>query len=439
VKRPRLFASFTDRPAIKIEVSFVMLFYRVRPRLTRHGVPRDRRSPLNTEGSKIIAVDYLKKHSTSKSTGSREPRFTIGGLAAAGLVLCLLLCGVPTQALAQSAQTPAPGAAAAGTPKPPATAAPSAAGQQAGQQTPGGIRGTVADQAGNLLVGAVVRLTREGQPAAQEMVTGDNGDFSYPNLAPGSFQLTVTAPGFGDQVVSVVVHPGEAVVVPQVVMSVAGVVTSVTVTLPPVELAQVQVQEQETQRILHIVPNFYVSYIPNAVPLTPKEKLGLAWKSSTDPFTFAGVAAIAGFQQAGDEFHGYGQGLEGYGKRYGAFYGDVVIGTFLGSAIFPSILRQDPRYFYRGTGSKRSRLLYALSNSIICKGDNGKLQPNYSYVLGSFVTGTIASYYYPEMHRSRANLILETGLVRLGENSISSAFQEFFLKKVTSARYKHNN
>jgi len=150
VKRPRLFASFTDRPTIKIEVSFVMLFYRVRPRLTRHGVPRDRRSPLNTEGSKIIAVDYLKKHSTSKFSGSRERRFSIVGLAAAGLVLCLFLCGLPTQALAQSGQTPASGTAAAGTPKPPATAAPSAAGQQAGQQTPGGIRGTVADQAGNL-------------------------------------------------------------------------------------------------------------------------------------------------------------------------------------------------------------------------------------------------------------------------------------------------
>jgi hypothetical protein len=233
-----------------------MLFYRVRPRLTRHGVPHDRRSPLNTEGSKIIAVDYLKKHSTSKSIGSRERRFTIGGLAAAGLVLCLWLCGLPTQALAQSGQAPASGAAAAGTAKPPATAAPSAAAQQASQQTPGGIRGTVADQAGNLLVGAVVRVTREGQPAAQETATGDNGDFAYPNLAPGSFQLTVTAPGFGDQVVTVVVHPGETVVIPQVVMSVAGVVTSVTVTLPPVELAQVQVQEQETQRILRVVPNF---------------------------------------------------------------------------------------------------------------------------------------------------------------------------------------
>jgi Carboxypeptidase regulatory-like domain len=415
-----------------------MLFHRVRPRLTRHGVPRDRRSPFNTEGSKIIAVDYLKKHSSSKSSGSRERRFTIGGLTSARLLLCLLLglllCGLPTQALAQSGQTPAPGA-----PKAPAAAAAPAAAQQADQQKPGGIRGTVADQSGNLLIGAVAHLTREGQPAAQDIVTGDNGDFSYANLAPGSFQLTVTAPGYGDQAVPIVVHPGEAVVVPQVVMSVAGVVTSVTVTLPPVELAQVQVQEQETQRILRIVPNFYVSYIPNAASLTTKEKLGLAWKSSTDPFTFAGVAAIAGFQQAGDEFHGYGQGLEGYGKRYGAFYGDVVIGTFLGSAIFPSILRQDPRYFYRGTGSKRSRLLYALSNSIICKGDNGNMQPNYSYVLGSFVTGAIASYYYPEMHRSRANLILETGLVRLGENSISSAFQEFFLKKVTSARYKHNN
>lgn len=107
--------------------------------------------------------------------------------------------------------------------------------------------------------------------------------------------------------------------------------TQVTVKLPSVELAEVQIKEQEQQRVLGVIPNFYVSYVPDAVALTPKQKFKLAWKLSIDPFTFVGVGFIAGFQQAGDEYSGYGQGAQGYSKRYGAFYGNVVLGTFLGA------------------------------------------------------------------------------------------------------------
>jgi hypothetical protein len=192
----------------------------------------------------------------------------------------------------------------------------------------------------------------------------------------------------------------------------------------------VQIKDQEKQRVLGIIPNFYVTYVPDAVALTPKQKFELAWRSSVDPFTFVSVGAIAAIQHSGNGLSGYGQGAQGYAQRYGASYGDVVIGTFLGSAIMPSLLKQDPRYFYRGTGSKRSRILYALSSPFICKGDNGSWQPNYSYVIGNFAAAGIANAYYPSSNQG-AGQVVETALIRLGENAIASVFQEFVVRKLT--------
>jgi hypothetical protein len=204
-----------------------------------------------------------------------------------------------------------------------------------------------------------------------------------------------------------------------------------TIGVPQVEIAEVQIKEQEKQRVLGFIPNFYVSYVPNAAALAPKQKFELAWKSTIDPVTLVGIGAFAGVQQAGDQYPGYGQGAESYAKRYGAFYANVVIGTFIGSDALPSLFKQDPRYFYKGTGSKGSRLLYAVGSPFICKGDNGHWQPNYSYVLGSFAAGGIGTYYYPDGNRNRAQLALETVLFRIGESAVSSVLQEFIFRKLT--------
>jgi hypothetical protein len=262
------------------------------------------------------------------------------------------------------------------------------------------------------------------------VVSDADGRFAFANVAPGDFQLTITSEGFTTEVFSGTVRPGEACIVPQVVLAVASQVTQVTVGLTKVELAEVQIKDQEKQRVLGIIPNFYVSYLPDAVALTSKQKFELAWKSSVDPFTFVGVGAIAGAGQAGNSLSGYGQGVQGYAKRYGAAYGDVVLGTFLGSAIMPSLLKQDPRYFYKGTGSKRSRILYALSSPFMCKGDNGRWQPNYSYVVGNFAAAGIANSYYPSSNQG-AGQVVETALIRLGENAVASVFQEFIVRKFT--------
>jgi hypothetical protein len=273
---------------------------------------------------------------------------------------------------------------------------------------------------------------------AQQALSGDNGQFSFSSVAPGRFQLTVTSPGFAPQTFSGTLRPGEAYIVPRIALSVASASTEVQVGLSQVEVAQAQIKEQEKQRVLGFIPNFYTSYVKDAVPLTPRQKFQLAWKSSTDPITFLGVGLLAGFQQAADDFPGYGQGAQGYAKRYGAAYADTFAGTFIGNAILPTLLQQDPRYFYRGTGSRRSRVLYALANAVICKGDNQRWQPNYSSILGSFASAGLSYTYYPPRDRSGA-LVVQNAMIKIGGGAIAGIFQEFVVPKLTPHLHKQSS
>ncbi len=247
---------------------------------------------------------------------------------------------------------------------------------------PGSVIGTVLDQSGAVSVGKVIRLTPQDESDYRQVLTGDNGQFSFSNVPAGHFQLSVSSTGFGNEVYSGDLAPGQTFLAPPIVLSVATVVTEVKVTVDPVEVATEEIKLEEHQRALGFIPNIYVSYRPDAAPLTTKLKYQLAWKSSTDVVTIGGAAFLAGLQQAGNEYSGFGQGAQGYAKRFGAVYGDVVASTFLSGAVFPSLLKQDPRYFFRGTGSKKKRLLYAISNSVMCKGDNGRWQVNYSNMAG---------------------------------------------------------
>jgi hypothetical protein len=208
--------------------------------------------------------------------------------------------------------------------------------------------------------------------------------------------------------------------------------TEVKVGLTVPEIAQEEIKVQEKQRVLGVIPNFYISYVPNAAPLTPKQKFALAWKTTIDPVTFGIVGVVAGIQQSQDAFSGYGQGASGYAKRYGAAYGDLASGTFIGSAILPSLLKQDPRYFYKGTGSKRSRLFYALANAVICKGDNGHWQTNYSSIMGSLAAGGISNLYYPASDRRGATLTFESALIGIGASGAANIIEEFFSTKFTT-------
>lgn len=369
----------------------------------------------------LIAVNFTTKASRYKSW-DRSPRTKVrrpGSLL--WLILSLLLCAPATPAR----QTPTAAAAQSAQP----------AAQQPDPQSLGRISGRVVDPTGTAIPGATVKLTRDDQFPDQQRQSDDDGQFSFANVAPGSFHLTITAEGFATQSFSANLQPAEPYIVPQIILPVATAATEIRVVPDQVEVAEEQIKEQEKQRALGFIPNFYVSYIPNAAPLTPKQKFKLAAKTIVDPVTFGLTAAAAGLEQMDNDLGGYGQGAQGYAKRYGAAYADTVTGTMIGSAILPSLLKQDPRYFYKGTGTKRSRVLYALKTSVICKGDNGNWQANYSGILGSLAAGGISNLYYPS-HDRGAGLTFENTLIGIGTTAAANILQEFVIRKLTPSAPK---
>jgi hypothetical protein len=344
------------------------------------------------------------------------------------LSVSVLFCGFATPA--QSQQPPTTQGAENGRPDARGTGV-SSAEPLPDRQQPGSISGKVVDQTGAAVAGARVKLSREDQSPSQEALSDEDGRFSFANIAPGPFQFTIAAEGFSTQASSGVLLSGESRVMPQVALAVATAVTEIRVVLPQVDVAEDQIKEQEKQRVLGVVPNFYVSYVRNAVPLTRKQKFELAWKTSVDPVSFGVNGVVAGVQQAQNDFSGYGQGAQGYAKRYAASYGDLLTSTFIGGAILPSLLKQDPRYFYKGTGSKRSRILYAIANSVICKGDDGHWEPNYSSIAGSLAAGGISNLYYPANSRDGLELTFENALIGIGESAAVNLLQEFVIRKIS--------
>ena len=321
-------------------------------------------------------------------------------------------------------QTPAIAPADAGATTPQAATPP------ASTATPnsGTIRGTVVDKDGAVVANTKVVLKKAGFPPA-ESVTDNNGNFNFTAITPGPFELSFTSPGFATQTTSGVLQAGEDHVVPQIQLVVATVV-EVDVHETQVEIAEEQIHVEEKQRLFGVVPNFYVTYIPNAAPLDTRQKFQLGWKSVIDPVSFGLAALFAGIEQAGNAYSGYGQGAQGYGKRVGATYADFVSGTFIGGAILPALLKQDPRYFYKGTGSRKSRFFYAVANAVICKGDNGRWQPNYSNMLGTLAAGGLSNAYYPASSRG-VGLTFENTLIGIAGSAGASVFQEFFSRRLT--------
>ncbi len=129
-------------------------------------------------------------------------------------------------------------------------------------------------------------------------------------------------------------------------------------TLSQQQLAAEQVKQQEKQRIAGVVPNFNVSYNEDAVPLSPRQKLHIALRTAVDPVSFAVAGVDAARSQAQNDFPGYGQGLQGYGKRWGAAYADNFDGTLLGNAIFPILFRSK---IHDTSGEEREACPHAFS------------------------------------------------------------------------------
>ncbi len=257
---------------------------------------------------------------------------------------------------------------------------------------PGSIRGAVADASGSMVEAAIVRLQAPGSTAPRTTLTDQTGSFHFSAVEPGPYTLTITAGGFTDAKIDVSVVSGENPPLPPVVLQIASAISKVEVTLPPHELATQQVHAEEKQRLLGIIPNFYVTYDPNAAPLTAAQKFQLGLRTLIDPEVILGNAASAGIEQwrnATDRQ--FGQGMAGYGKRFGVDYAASVTHVLIGHTLTQSVFHQDPRYFYKGTGTLRSRFLYAVGTAFVAKGDNGHWQPDYSDIIGGLAAREILS------------------------------------------------
>jgi hypothetical protein len=295
----------------------------------------------------------------------------------------------------------------------------------------GSISGIVLDANGGTLSGADLTLRSAKTGEERMSLSGTNGDFSFAGLAAGNFKLTITSPGMGPLVFPVIVlGEGERRELSRISMAVAGTTTEVRVSVTQTELAREQVKAAEQQRVLGVLPNFYSSYLWDAAPLNGSQKFGLAFHSIADPVEFLATGVIAGAEQATNTFPGYGQGAAGYAKRYGAAYADDVLGRMIGSAILPSLIHQDPRYFYKGSGSVRSRAFYAISRAIVTRGDDGRTEPNYSRLFGSFAAGGLANLYYPRADRG-LGLTLGDGAVSIAGHAADNLIREFFLRRLT--------
>lgn len=296
----------------------------------------------------------------------------------------------------------------------------------------GQITGTVTDSNGDVIWGATVGLQRLDGKNPLKLVSDDNGFFDFKQLDPGSYRITISAPDFTDWTsADLALNAGQYMILRDCKLRVT-VTTTVNVAYTPTEIATEQVQVEEKQRAFGIVPNFYVVYEANPAPLTARLKFHLAMKTSSDIVSVLGVGALAGFNQAGNT-PDYRQGWKGYGERFGAAAADGFTDIMIGGAILPSILRQDPRYYYKGTGTNKSRVLHAISSPFVCRADNGRLQPNYSSIGGDLSSSALSNLYYPPSNRG-SGLIFQNFFLTTGERMLSSLVQEFVLGRVTARR-----
>ncbi len=296
--------------------------------------------------------------------------------------------------------------------------------------TTGSILGTVVDTSDDPIPGATVVLQ---EPAGDRLtvVTKDNGGFAFHEAKSGiPCQITVTAEGFAEWTSPITVEPGQQKTLADVKLRILAVQRAVTVSYSSKEVAGQQLKAEEQQRILRFIPNPYVVYEPHPEPLTTKMKFNLAYKDLIHPVFFVRVGAWAGVQQANDTPK-YRQGAQGYGERFGAGLADATTEDLFGNAILPSLLHQDPRYFYQGTGTTWSRARHAILAAFVCKGDNGVSQPNYSTWGGSLIASSLSMTYLPDSNRGPGHVFRNFG-IGMSLHVVSSVAQEFFLDKFTS-------
>lgn len=312
--------------------------------------------------------------------------------------------------------------------------APQSPPQQPATKATATVTGSVSDVQGAVIAGAHIRLDNAATHEKTESASDQQGRFAFTSVADGFYSITIEAPGFAPAVTTgIVIHAGEDYQLLPTTMQIAQALATVQVSpQAQYELAQAQIKAEEKQRFLYTIPNFFVSYVPNPVPLAARQKVLLASRATLDPYHFIDSGVVAGVEQARNDYPGYGQGATGYAKRFGAAYGDTIAGTFIGEGLVPALLHQDPRYFYRGTGSVSSRVGYALLAIVRTKGDNGKWEPNYSGFVGGLAAGAISNSYLPAGDRKAFSNVLTGVFQQFAAKGIGTLADEFLSRWVTT-------
>ena len=180
-------------------------------------------------------------------------------------------------------------------------------------------------------------------------------------------------------------------------------------------------------RLFFALPNFLTLENAGQVPpLTAGQKFKVVAQGSFDPIQIVWYGALSGISQAEDSEPGYGQGAQGYGKRYGAYAADGTIENFFVGAILPSVLHQDPRYFQSGQGSFFDRTGYSVSRIFVTRSDSGHSQFNFSEIFGSAIAAGISTYsYHPHADRTLPNTASVWGS-QVGYDTITLVVKEFW-------------
>jgi hypothetical protein len=179
-------------------------------------------------------------------------------------------------------------------------------------------------------------------------------------------------------------------------------------------------------RLFGVLPNYATVETEHQFgPLTVKDKFKLTEDSMFDPVTFPFIGLEALISQAQNSDPEYGQGLKGYGARYGTAYGDALFGTTMTTSVFPSLLHQDPRYFQLGSGSITHRSLYSVSRIFWTRNDDGNHGFNYSEIVGNLVAAGISNAYHPAQERTISNTMSVWGTDIMWD-AVSNVAKEFW-------------
>jgi hypothetical protein len=293
----------------------------------------------------------------------------------------------------------------------------------------GSVQGEVTDMNGSLVPGATVLLVPASGSAPLTATSDSGGYFILHHVPPTTYTAKVTATGFsGFQTAPFTLRPGEHFELPTVALPIPANHADVTVTMSESQLAQYEMRAAEQQRVLGF-PNFYTSFVWDPAPMNAKQKFDLAAHSVLDPSAFITTAIVAGIEQLRGTFPRYDSGAAGYGERYGAAYGDALLGRILGSAVMPAIFHQDPRYFYQGTGTRKSRAWHAIESAVICRGDSGHREFNISHIAGNAAAGAISATYHPGENAGR--LAGLNALIGIGGSAGVNLVREFALNHFT--------